>query len=643
VSGLPTLYTVEAQFDGTNWIDISDQVAWTRGGININRGRADEQSEVQPSQLTVALNNTDGRFTPGNTASPYYPDVTDAVRIRVRYDGDDRFNGWTGDLPMQWADASATHAVATWTASDITERVADRSGTLRSFVVEEALYDDPLTYLPLDEPTDAAQAGNLGSVTGAATLLQLGGTGTAEFGAGTGPAYDGSSSLVLTPTSTTVGYYLRAPTLLSASAMTVEAFVNSTTASGTIVNVAVPAGGDPFLGYGMALTIDSGKNLAWRSDTSLTVTSPSDIADGETHHVAAVYEHTGTLHRATLYVDGTQVASGSVASTWVNVFAYYVLVGGGQKMLLLNGTINHVGVYSGALSADRILAHAQAGLTGFGGERSDQRVSRIAAYAGLESLTSASLTGVWVLDSATLSVLNTSTVLAESDLTLEVGSATVYGQSRGGSNYLAAMQDVARTEGGVLFVGRDGLIQFHGRDHRYNTNPVIVLDADEIAPDLTPTFDNQGTANDVTATTEDGSEARYVDTASVTKRGTYDGALSLLTRDVTDAYSAAAWRVNRYGAPQVRYKRVTVQLHGLASARVSRLLDLEVGDRLDLTGLPSQAPDDSTSLFIEGYTEQADAGGWTLTFNTSSADGYQVWSLDSPVRSQLDSTTILAY
>lgn len=647
--GLPTdAYTVEVDFGGDGWVDVSP---WLRSspGITITRGRQDEQSAVQPSIATFSLNNDDGRFSPGLPSSPYYPDVTDGqpVRITALVDGDTipRFYGHLSDLEVEWPREAdpATSAVATWTAVDISARLSARAGQLRSFLREEELLDQPATLLPLNEADGATLAGNLGSVSGSGNLLRLAGVGSYTFGTGTGPPADGASSLVLTRASATGGWYVRAPTSVFEVAITVEAWINTTTTNTTIINAAVASTGDPFVGYGMQLRVSAAGRLEWRSDGTLTATSPGNIDNGATHHVAAVYQHTGTQHTATLYVDGVEVATSSVALSWVLVVANWVFVGGGPKMNLFNGTINNVGVYREALTAARIAAHYNAGWTGHGGDRSDERISRLAGYAGLDSLTASQRTGVGIWDDAALALWNTTMVWADSTVSLEYGSATVYGQATGGGEYLSAMRDVTATEGGLLFVDREGRLTMHSRSHRYNAAAAAILDL--VAPDLAPEYTTQDIANDVTAVTEDGIQARASDTTSIALRGTYDLQLELLTRDADDAYGAASWRVNRNGTPQPRFTKVTVPLHRLTAPEVATVLRAELGDRVDLADLPPQAPPAATEdgLFVEGYTEVAAGDGWRITFNTSSGTGYQVGVWDHPGYGLWDSTFVWAY
>ncbi|MET7914467.1 LamG-like jellyroll fold domain-containing protein [Streptomyces avermitilis] len=64
------------------WTDITQSVNQVQG-VSITRGASDELSETQPGTATLRLDNQDGRFTPGNTASPYYPYVRRNAPIRI--------------------------------------------------------------------------------------------------------------------------------------------------------------------------------------------------------------------------------------------------------------------------------------------------------------------------------------------------------------------------------------------------------------------------------------------------------------------------------------------------------------------------------------------------------------------------------
>ncbi|WP_159066325.1 carbohydrate binding domain-containing protein [Streptomyces hygroscopicus] len=65
------------------WTDITEYVDIDTG-VSITRGAADELSEVQAGTCTLTLDNSDGRFTSGRAASPYYPNVRKNVPIWIQ-------------------------------------------------------------------------------------------------------------------------------------------------------------------------------------------------------------------------------------------------------------------------------------------------------------------------------------------------------------------------------------------------------------------------------------------------------------------------------------------------------------------------------------------------------------------------------
>ncbi|MGD6761348.1 hypothetical protein ACOKM5_20655 [Streptomyces sp. BH097] len=65
------------------WTDITQYVDVKNQGVAITRGASDELSETQPGTATLTLDNSDGRFTPGNSGSPYYPFARRNAPIRI--------------------------------------------------------------------------------------------------------------------------------------------------------------------------------------------------------------------------------------------------------------------------------------------------------------------------------------------------------------------------------------------------------------------------------------------------------------------------------------------------------------------------------------------------------------------------------
>lgn len=71
---------VEVLLNGT-WTDITNFV-YQRANITIQRGRPNESTSIQPSAMTLTLNNRDGRFSPKNQAGAFFPFLTRNTQIR---------------------------------------------------------------------------------------------------------------------------------------------------------------------------------------------------------------------------------------------------------------------------------------------------------------------------------------------------------------------------------------------------------------------------------------------------------------------------------------------------------------------------------------------------------------------------------
>lgn len=65
------------------WTDITDYVYTRDGGIQIQRGRQDEGSSLQPGAARFSLNNRDGRFSPRNPTGPYYGKIGRNIPMRI--------------------------------------------------------------------------------------------------------------------------------------------------------------------------------------------------------------------------------------------------------------------------------------------------------------------------------------------------------------------------------------------------------------------------------------------------------------------------------------------------------------------------------------------------------------------------------
>jgi hypothetical protein len=608
------------------YVDVTSSVRLL-AGINISKGRQDQYSTVQPARLALTLINTDGRFTPGNVSSVYYPNVKKGRRIRVSETWNGvtyyRFTGFIDEWPVEWPDASAVFADVQVTATSRMARLG-HGKMLPSVVEVEYLLDSPEAYYTLGEGVGTTQAGNESTtVQSPMTVTPFGGGSTANisFGSATGPSTDSLTAALFTRVSATAGAYLTAPlsgfTSGSDPSILLEAFMlsNQTQEMGL---AQLDGGASLYLVLG---TTAAGKLTASYSTPSsgvmYTLTSTATVTDGATHHVAIRQTTAGGNTTATLFIDGASAGATTIGSSQRDFTQ--LTAGGGLVNSAYAGTLSHVAAYSGAeITATRIQQHYLAGSTGFSGERSDQRIQRLATYGGIPS----------------------------ADVVVETGlSTSIAAQDTTGQQPIQLMQDVTATEGGVLFDAGDGRLTFHARSHRYNAATSLTLSTAnrEIMPSLTPRLDDQDLVNDVTATRTGGVSARVVDSASVAEYGTYREDLQLLTTSDNEVFDAASWKVYTASTPQVKVPTAEVELALLSTAQTTTLLAREIGDRITLSGLPVQAPAASMDFFIEGWTETVADFTYRIVFNLSSASLSGVWQMDSPVYSVVGSTTRFAY
>lgn len=552
-----------------------------------------------------------------------------------------QFLGYVDEWPVSWPGGSDAMSLVTVSATSRQARLG-RSLPLRSVVEEEYLDDAPVLYWPLGEPTGATEAGNIAA--GRAERLvatQLGSGGTLTFGAGTGPGTDDLTAPVFTPVDASNGLWLKTTAsqplwTLGDKHVEVECFFSTTESGRSMPLVRL---GDGLTGSAdtILLYVDqaTGKVIGAIGTGAgggavVSAQSASSVRDGNVHHAMLRVSMSGTNASITLITDGATATGGptgwpltSGGAAYIPNFTY-IDVGGGHTASgygLFSGGISHVAIHSQPTTntADaRFVAHRDAGSTGFSGEASGARIARYARYAGIPTAEISTETGL-------------STSIAHRDTT--------------GQQAIAMMQDVARTEDGVVFDGKDGTLTFHARSHRYGAVSAFTLDcsAGDVQAGLSPVLDDQGVLNDVTASREGGTTARSVSQASIDEIGLYRDSLDLMTTSDAEVQNRADWEVNRRATPRVKMTSITADLRTTSDAQAALLLAADIGTRFTVSNLPSQAPAASMDFFIEGIPMEISDNSFLVTFNTSAAVLSAVWILDSATNSQLDSTTVLAY
>jgi hypothetical protein len=600
------------------WTDIT---AYSRMPLVVTHGRPDEFSDVQPGTLSGELKNFDGRFTMGKTSGPYGTGVKIGRRVKVTLAHQgihyDRFDGHANGWPTTWPTGRTSVAFGELSATDRLKRLG-QVGELRSMLEEETLRDAPACYYPLSEPDGATSAGSVTRTPQASAGDWPAGTGggAINFGQGTGPGTDGLSAAMFEPQSQTSGRMLRAnPVLVNANtsdACTLSVWfataTNPTPNDMAMAALTTSAGDDALI---LAVWPGGKVEVAYHDAGARVFSnlSPKVYTDGHTHHAAATATRAPTgVVTVRLYVDGVLVQTGTFGRGPLGAFTQ-VDIGGfhmGGDYAPYAGTLSHVSAYPTALSAARITTHWQAGSTGLAGERTDQRIARVADWIGLPA----------------------------GDRALDVGDKTMGPQSTATKQPLDVMREAAAVEQGVLFIAPNGKLTFHRLSRRYNrTTPDLTLDCalGHIQVGLVLPGDDFGVVNDLRVSRPGGAEQRAFNDTSINSYGLYRDSLEIPAASDNEAQAVANWRVGNYGEPRPRIPNLTVslaRLHKTNPSLVAAIMRLQISSLVRLTNLPTQAPGTSVDVFVEGWTETIDpAGGWAIELNCSPADHYTVAQL----------------
>lgn len=319
------------------------------------------------------------------------------------------------------------------------------------------------------------------------------------------------------------------------------------------------------------------------------------------------------------------------------VYAGYVWPGWAQSWPARNDAVVPLRAVDGLdLLARRVLS------TSYAEERSDERIGELITGIGWETGLS------WVLGSTSQGVLGTSTILAPNgDRLLSEGQATVQASTLSEANALTHAQDVERTEGGLLFIDRQGVVVFHSR-HRSLTYPFNVSAAtfgDSSAELFCSAirFDSDPKLyNEVSVTRTGGA----IQTASSTASQD-DYFVSTLSRSgvlyITDALSldAATFWLNSYKDPHAWVRSITVLPQRDPANLWPAVLNRELGDRITVIRRPPGGGDAiEQDCLIQGITHQLSGSLWTTTFALSPAV-MQGWVLGSETQSILGTSTRL--
>lgn len=618
---------------------LADPIVWTdvsryAPSFKTGRGRQHELGRFEAGTASLLLDNRDGRFSPFNTASPYYPNVVPYVQLRIRAIWAGQiwpvFRGHIEAWPVRWLSASDSEVPVA--AVDLTKTLNLKKVANLSTYPATITADAPSRWYRLD---DAVGVGVVADSSGNNVAAQLIANPTVNPNdvapqLGAAPAIVASNGTAF-ECGTKLGMVILGSSLSTGNNFSVECWAKVR-----------QAGGQIFVGQGLvtsfSLSIADGSSGSVRGSVHLSMDNGGGLTsfnglipidDGNWHHVVVVHDTSGNALR--IYIDGAldqSTTNPSPLGALPNPMAFGGTANsfGGGGTPSHNGMLDECAIYSTALTAAKVAAHYVAGAMPLAGQKSGTRLLAFLTAAAIPASLQLVDTGLSTVQPATNAAL-TSTVLANG-------------------------QALADTEGGQLFVDAAGRVVFYDRTHTSrspNGLPAVTLgDSGTTGPGgespyLVDSVDLQRDDLDtwnVAAVTPAGQGAQiYADPTrnpAVTEERTLSIA-SLNTSNV-EAMSQAQWAVNKYRTPVDRLRSISFTPMSDPSVLFPAALGFELLTRVRVRRRPkdgSAVTFDQQSL-IEGISHEVGKGTWKTTWRLSPTDAAPVmWIIEDPVAGKI--------
>lgn len=598
-----------------DWTDISSHVL----DASWSGGKEHALNQVERSECYVSVNNNFRAFDPVNTSSPYYPNLKPRARIRIG---------------LTWA--STTYYMFTGFIKDISVHWEFRSQVVLHGVDALALFNQARCYESPWEMVIRKDVRTLsstqkvhwyrlgdggaglckdsisnydGSYQGEAKLGQpaiIVGSSDASFS----PQADTRASIprkdLITTFPFTVEFWLKINEERTAGRYVLAAFNGPLTHSQNVqIRIHDTGGGGA----------DAGKvycEFRNGATNGLANTSGVIVDDGDVHHVVWRVTNSTT---GVIYVDGVSGGTQGILGTPsipTDLSAGYAIgntpavVWGDFRLAFTDDEVlDEVVIWDGlALSAGQITEHYDAGSGAWAGETPKQRINHI---------------------------VTTNTDFSTLDRTLSDGVSPISGVGDTGS-VLTAIQKVAETDEGIIFVSGAGYLTYYGRDRvspSVATFGVTPPDLPYHAP-VDYSLNDEDLYNEVEVSRVI-TNGINVDVNSVpqisrdlTSQSAYDrnvlSKTDLLHTSDAECKDHADWLLLHYKEPVPRTESLTINPDLNPTGIYPIVLAINLHDRITLKIKPEGGGSTFTQdQYIEGYQWSMDRENIQVTYSLSPA------------------------
>lgn len=566
-----------------DWIEVTQYVR----SVNISRGRSDDYDQFRTGTASVVFDNRQRVFDPFNTSSPYNGKLIPRKQIQIIAQANSSnyslFRGFVSGFPVRWTDNGADSTVTVdcfdlFGLLSVTELPVDWSYQIISGL-------NPIDYYRLDEPLGALTFANSGQNTQVLPLVASY-TPSKQSSLASGLAFEAwdfqvYKSLVPSFTTTTSNY--------SCSWWVRNSQEYTAPSGGSIANFG--AGQFGFSMYGVFLrgATPSASRMYFRvldyfNGFETFGTIPAQFYNDSPQHLALVTTSTGVPQ---VYVNGELVTFTVTTQTTV---APPVPTNDRQDYMAMDkGTFQEVAVFNYALTADQVKQIYGAGASGYT-ETTAARAQRIMNTTNISS-------GLYNITTSPVATVN------------DFGSTNGF--------VLPELQIIADSEGGEVFVDKNGVIQFVNRWYSFGSPTSAVVQATFGEADIhySDTFeifyDADTMRNKVAVSVSNDAVVEASDTASIAAYGISDATISTRLSSLAEGQQLAQLETTVSAVLKPTISAIEVGTTRIDSEWAT-ILGLDVLNRIEVVRTPPTGSAITQTMLINQLTYDLSPSEWRV-------------------------------